>query len=76
MGYGALQLTTHAPQNAVLGQKLAFLGQKKRFFGDGGSGTPDHLLQVTAKHVFFESSTLRIWYGALPVTSQAAKTLF
>ena len=57
-------------------KKLAFFGQKKQFFGDGGSGTLDQLVQNTAKQTSFESSTLKLGYGALPVTTQAPKTLF
>ena len=57
-------------------KKMAFFGQKKRFFGDGGSRTLDHLLQKNCKTRLIESSTLKIWYGALLVTTQAPKTLF
>ena len=39
---------------------LAILGQKMRFFGDGGSKTIDNLLQKIAEIFFFESSTLKI----------------
>ena len=46
--------TAHSgPKNTVLGKKrhfLAILGQKMRFFGDGGSKTIDNLLQNPAKH--------------------------
>ena len=55
---------------------MAFFVPKKRFFGDGGSGTLDNLLQNTAKRALFESSILKIGYGALPVTTQAPETLF
>ena len=47
IGYGALHLTI-----TVLGQKMAFLGHKMRFFGDGGPEALNHLLQNLAKHEF------------------------
>ena len=47
-----------------------------RFFGDGGPETLDYLLQNLVKRFFFESSTLKIGYGALQLTTQAPKTLF
>ena len=47
-----------------------------RFFGDGGSETLNNVLQNLAKHVFFESGTLKIGWGALHPTTQAPKTLF
>ena len=39
---------------------------------------PEPLIICSKKlqNTFFESSTLKIWYGALPVTTQAPKTLF
>ena len=59
---------------------MAFFGhfwaKKCGFFGDGGSKTIDHLLQNLAKHLFFESSTLKIGWRALQLTTQAPKTLF
>ena len=46
------------PQKSLLwAKKLAFFGQKKRFFGDGCSGTLDHLLQNTAKHAFLSPAS-------------------
>ena len=39
---------------------------------------PEPLLNCSKRlqNTLFESSTLKIWYGALPVTTQAPKTLF
>ena len=53
-----------------------FLGQKCGFFGDGVSEKLDYLLQNLAKHFFFESSTLKIGWWALQLTTHAPKTLF
>ena len=47
-----------------------------RLFGDDGSKTLDNLLQKLAKHLFCESSTLKIGWGALQLTNQAPETLF
>ena len=58
---------------------MAFFGhfwRKMRFFGDGGRETLDCLLQNLAKHFFCESSTLKIGYWALQLTTPAPKTLF
>ena len=79
IGWGGLQLTTQAPKTlfwAKTWRFLAIFGQKCGFFGDGGSKTIDNVLQNLAKHVFFESGTLKIGYGALQLTTQAPKTLF
>ena len=51
-------------------------GQKMRFLGDGGSKTIDNLPQTLAKQFCFESSTLKIGWGALQLTTQAPNTLF
>ena len=71
--------TAHSgPKNTVFGKKwhfLAIFGQKMRFFGDGGSKTIHNLLQ-NLETLCFESSTLRIGWGALQLTTHAPKTLF
>ena len=46
------------------------------FFADGGSETLDNLLQKIAKQILFDSSTLKIRWGALQLPAQAPKTLF
>ena len=46
---------------------------KNGFFCDGGPETLGDLLQHRAKHVFFESSTLKIGWGGLQLTTQAPK---
>ena len=48
-------------------------GEKMRFLAHGGSKTIDYLLQNLAKHFFFESSTLKIGWGALQLTTHAPK---
>ena len=55
---------------------MAFFCPKMRFFGDGGPETLDYLLQKPCKTLFFESSTLKIGYEALQLTTQAPKLLF
>ena len=59
---------------------MAFFGyfwaKNAVFFGDGGSEKVDYLLNNLAKQFFFESSTLKIGWGALQLTTHAPKTLF
>ena len=59
---------------------MAFFGhfgaKNAVFFGDGGSKTINNLVQILAKDVLFESSTLKIGWGALQLTTQAPNTLF
>ena len=79
IGYGALQLTTQAPKRCFRLQNglfWPFLGQKCGFCCDDGSEKLKALLQNLAKHFFFDSSTLKIGYGALQLPNQAPKTLF
>ena len=47
-----------------------------RFFGDGGSEKLNYLLHNLAKQFSTESSTLKIGWGALQLTTHAPKTLF
>ena len=57
---------------------MPFVGHfwpKMHFFGDSGPETLDYVLQNLSKHFVFVSSTLKIGYGALQLTTQAPETL-
>ena len=59
---------------------MAFFGhfwaKNAVFFCDGGSKTLDKLLQKPCITRFSESTTLKIGYGALQLTTHAPKMLF
>ena len=59
---------------------MAFFGhfwaKNAVFFGDGGSETLNILLQKPCITRFTESTTLKIGYGALQLTTHAPKMLF
>ena len=80
IGYGALQLTTQAQKMLFQAKKwhfLAIFGQKMRVFLV--MAAPKHSITCSKKNCktrFFDSSTLKIGWGALQLPTQAPKTLF
>ena len=59
---------------------MAFFGpfwaKNAVFFGNGGSERLKNLLQKPCITLFSESTTLKIGYGALQLTTHAPKVLF
>ena len=53
-----------------------FWAEKCGFFGDGGSQTLNNVLQKPCITRSSESTTLKIGYGALQLTTHAPKMLF
>ena len=67
-------MTHHAPKMLFKAKKLALFRQKKRFLV---MVAPEPLIapkQCRTRR--FESSLLKLGYAALPVTTQAPKSLF